>query len=214
MFYIDLSHPIEDKMPVFPGTPEVGIKQFSTVEKDAYAEKELAFATHIGTHMDAPAHMISGGKTLDQFQVSDFTGRAFIIAFSHDDLDGMEQEAYLSQFENEIREADFIILKTNWSEKWGSEDYFKDYPALDKSGAEYLVSFRITGIGLDAISIDQHSNEKYDAHHVVLGNEILIIENLTGLDKIRSPFFNLYAFPLKIVDTDGSPIRAVAEIKD
>jgi len=213
MLYIDLSHPIENKMPVFPGTPEVEIKQFSTVEKEGFAEKELSLATHIGTHMDAPAHMIGGGKTLDQYQVSDFTGRAFIIPFSHDDLEEMEQEEYLSQFENEIRDADFIILKTNWSEKWGSDAYFKDYPALNKSGAEYLAGFRIKGIGLDAISIDQDSNEKYDAHHVVLGNEILIIENLTGLDKIRSSFFNLFVFPLKIVDADGSPLRAVAELK-
>jgi len=214
MLYIDLSHPIADKMPVFPGTPDVNIKQFSTVEKEGFAEKELELATHIGTHMDAPAHMIDGGKTLDQYQVSDFTGRAYIITFSQDDLEGLEQDEYLSQFENEIREADFIILKTDWSEKWGSDAYFKDYPALDKSGAEYLSSFRIKGIGLDAISIDQHDNENYDAHHIILGNEILIIENLTGLDKIRSSFFNLFVFPLKIVDSDGSPLRAVAEIKD
>lgn len=213
MLFVDLSHSIEDKMPVYPGTPDVRIKQFSTVEKEGYAEKELELATHIGTHMDAPAHMISGGKTLDQYQVSDFTGRAFIIPFAKDDLDGMKQDDYLARFEDEIRESDFIILKTGWSEKWGSDSYFKDYPALDKAGADYLSGFRIRGIGLDAISIDKYESKSFEAHHAMLGNEILIIENLTDLEKIRSQFFTLYVFPLKITDADGSPVRAVAGIE-
>ena len=72
MLIIDLTHKIESGMPVFPGTPEVKISQFSTIEKDDFAEKEIQLATHIGTHMDAPAHMISGGKTLDQFLISYF----------------------------------------------------------------------------------------------------------------------------------------------
>lgn len=213
MLYVDISHPIEDKMPVFPGTPEVKVSQFSTVEIEGFAEKELEIATHIGTHMDAPAHMISGGKTLDQYHVADFTGLAYVIPFSLDDLDGVKQNEYLSQFEDEIRKADFIILKTDWSEKWGTKEYFKDYPALDKTGAEYLSGFRIKGIGLDAISIDQDNNDKYEAHQIVLGNQILIIENLCGLDKVRNQFIKLFVFPLKIVDADGSPLRAVAEIK-
>lgn len=214
MLFIDLSHPIENKMPVFPGTPEVKIKQFSTIAKEGYAEKELELATHIGTHMDAPAHMIDGGKSLDEYQISDFTGRAFMIPFAYDDIDDMEQKEYLSQYENEIRESEFIILKTGWSEKWGTDEYFKNYHALDKTGAEYLSGFRIKGIGLDAISIDQYDNEKFDAHYEILGNEILIIENLTNLDKIRSSSFKLYAFPLRITDADGSPLRVVAEIGD
>ncbi len=212
MIYIDLSHIIEEGMPVFPGTPQVRIQQFSTVEKEGYAEKELELATHIGTHVDAPAHMIANGKTLDQFQISDFTGKALMIPFSHDDLEEIEQDVYLSQFESKIRDAEFIILKTGWSEKWGDPDYFKNFPALDKKGAEYLAGFRIKGIGLDAISIDQYDSTDYVAHHELLGNQILIIENLRGLESIRNDEFNIYVFPLKIKDADGSPVRAVAEI--
>lgn len=200
-------------MPVFPGTPEVSVKQFSTIEKEGYAEKDLVLGTHIGTHMDAPAHMIKGGKTLDQYQVADFIGQAFIIPFAYDDLEDNSQLEYLSQFETEIRESDFIILKTNWSVKWGMKDYFEKYPALDKSAAEYLSGFRLKGIGLDAISIDQYDNEKFDAHHILLGNEILIVENLCNLEKIRSSSFKLYVFPLRITASDGSPIRAIAEIQ-
>ncbi len=211
MHLIDLTHPIETNMPVFPGTPQVKILQFSTVAKEGFAEKELFLGTHVGTHMDAPAHMLENGKTLDQFFVSKFSGQACIIPFSHDDLDGKNQADYFADFEDVIRESDFIILRTGWSEKWGSDDYYSGFPALDKAGAQFLGGFRLNGIGTDAISIDKHNSTTYDTHYELLKNEILIIENLTGLEQIRTQKFRFIALPLKIAQADGSPVRAVAE---
>lgn len=211
MHILDLSHKIENGMPLFPGTPNIKITDLCTVEKDGFAQKELNILTHVGTHMDAPAHMIAGGKTLDQFMISKFTGKACLIPFRHDDLDGQDQEVYLSQFEDLIRDCDFVLLHTSWSEKWGSPEYFKNYPALDLKGAQYLTGFYLSGIGLDAISIDLEENKEYEVHHEVLGNEMIIIENLCHLDQIRAQTFKFTAFPLHITDADGSPVRAVAE---
>lgn len=211
MLIIDLTHKIESGMPVFPGTPEVKISQFSTVEKDGFAEKQLYLASHIGTHMDAPAHMISGGKTLDQFLISKFSGRACIIPFSDEDIDGQDKQEYLSQFENEIRDSEFVILHTKWSEKWGTKEYFSHFPALDKKSAEYLAGFYLSGIGIDAISIDFHDSEIFEAHQELLKSEIVIIENLCNLEQIRGQGFRFSAFPLLISDSDGSPVRAVVE---
>ena len=211
MHIIDLSHRIENGMPVFPGTPEVKIEQLYTVEKDGFAEKALGLVTHVGTHMDAPAHMIGGGKTLDQYPISKFSGNACLIPFSWEDIDEQAQDEYLSEFESVIRDCDFVILNTGWSEKWGNPAYFKNYPALDKKGAEYLSGFRLDGIGIDAISIDQEENTQYEVHHEVLGNDIVIIENLCHLDTIRSQVFRFSALPLFISGADGSPVRAIAE---
>ena len=211
MLIIDLTHKIESGMPVFPGTPEVKISQFSTIEKDGFAEKEIQLATHIGTHMDAPAHMISGGKTLDQFLISKFFGSAIVIPFSDEDIDGQDKQEYLSQFENEIRDCEFVLLHTKWSEKWGTEKYFSHFPALDKKAAEYLSGFYLSGIGIDTISIDVHDSETYEAHHELLKSEIVIIENLCNLEQIRGQGFRFSALPLFISDSDGAPVRAVVE---
>lgn len=211
MHILDLSHKIENGMPLFPGTPNIKITDLFTVEKDGFAQKELNILTHVGTHMDAPAHMIGGGKTLDQFMISKFTGKACLIPFRHDDLDGQDQEVYLSQFEDLIRDCDFVLLHTAWSEKWGSPEYFKNYPALDLKGAQYLNGFHLSGIGLDAISIDLEENKEYEVHHELLGNDMIIIENLCHLDQIRAQTFKFTAFPLHITDADGSPVRAVAD---
>ena len=211
MHIIDLSHRIENGMPVFPGTPEVKIEQLYSVEKEGFAEKSLHLVTHVGTHMDAPAHMIRGGKTLDLFPISTFTGQACLIPFSWEDLEEQAQDEYLSEFESIIKDCEFVILKTGWSEKWGSPEYFKSYPALDKKGVEYLSGFRLNGIGLDAISLDLEENTSYDAHHEVFGNDMIIIENLCHLDSIRSQVFRFTALPLLVTDADGSPVRAIAE---
>ncbi len=211
MHIIDLSHRIENGMPVFPGTPEVNIEQLYSVEKDGFAEKALHLITHVGTHIDAPAHIIGGAKTLDQFPISKFTGTACLIPFSWDDIEEQDQDEYLSEFESIIRDCDFVILKTGWSKNWGKPEYFKKYPALDKKGAEYLSGFRLNGVGLDGISIDLEENTDFDVHQELLGNEMIIIENLCQLDLIRSQVFRFSAYPLFVTDADGSPVRAIAE---
>ena len=211
MRILDLSHKIEDGMPIYPGTPKVNITSLASVEKDGFAVKNLHLSSHIGTHMDAPAHMIESGKTLDQFLLSKFSGSACIIPFSNDDIDGQDKQEYLSQFEDIIKECDFIILHTKWSEKWGTEEYFSNFPALDGKSAEYLASFYLSGIGIDTISIDVYNSQNYEAHHALLNSEMVIIENLCYLDQIRSQRFKFSAFPLLITDSDGSPVRAMAE---
>ncbi|NOR88471.1 MAG: cyclase family protein [Bacteroidales bacterium] len=211
MRIIDLSHKISDGMPIYPGTPKVNITSLASVEKDGFAVKNLHLSSHIGTHMDAPAHMISEGKTLDQFLISKFTGSACIIPFSLDDIDGQDKKEYLSQFESMIRDVEFVILHTKWSEKWGEKEYFSNFPALDKESAAYLASFYLSGIGIDTISIDVFDSKTYDAHQELLSQEIVIIENLCKLDQIRPAQFKFSAFPLLISDSDGSPVRAMAE---
>lgn len=211
MRILDLSHRIENGMPVFPGSPEVKISELTTVEKDGFAEKELHLNTHIGTHMDAPAHMKKDGKTLDQLPISHFTGTACIIPFSKDDIEGEDQQEYLSQFEEVIRESEFVILHTKWADKWGTPEYFSNFPALNKVGAQYLAGFRLNGIGTDAISIDVFNSKDYPAHHEILDMEMIIIENLCHLEHIHLQQFKLTAFPLRISNADGSPVRAVAE---
>jgi arylformamidase len=212
MKLIDLSHTIENEMPVYPDTPKVSIYQFSTVEEEGYAEKKIELGTHIGTHMDAPAHMIAGGRTLDQFLPDQFFGKGLLIPFTHEILMNKSQELYLKSFEKYIEVSDFIILRTSWSRFWGQSKYFKDYPALDAGGASFLSSFNIKGIGIDTVSIDMAENLHFDAHHFLLEKEILIVENLCNLEMIIKQEFNLFVLPLKIKDSDGSPVRAIAKL--
>jgi kynurenine formamidase len=212
MKILDLTHLIEPGMPVFPGTEPLEIIKANTIEKDGFEEKILRMCSHTGTHMDAPAHLLRNGKTLDRYDAGHFFGKAFVI-----DVAGCEgrmiKKKSLEAVENKIREADYVLFHTGWSAYWGEDEYYDNFPVLDSDAARYLASFSLKGVGLDNISADSLGDESLKNHRVILGKEIVIVENLKDLDKlIGEEFFWFSCMPLKTLDADGSPVRATAII--
>lgn len=199
-------------MPVFPGTEAPKIERAFTVDKNHFAEARLTMFSHVGTHMDAPAHMISGGKTLDAYAIDDFIGKACVLDFSKPLVQNGEWEISLEQlkpYEGLVEAADFVFIYTGWSHKWGEEAYFKDFPALSVQGAKWLSEKDLKGIGTDAMSIDLMSTRTFPVHFVFMEKEMVIIENLTNVEALLGKVFTLHALPLKIDGSDGAPIRAV-----
>ncbi|PIJ48025.1 hypothetical protein BMH30_05900, partial [Leucobacter sp. OLES1] len=76
---VDLSHPIETGMPVFPGDPEVRIEPALAVPEDGVAVARLDLGSHAGTHIDAPAHSIVGGATVDELPLEWLVGDARVL---------------------------------------------------------------------------------------------------------------------------------------
>ncbi len=212
MKIIDLTHRIDSEMPVFPGTEKPIIQKANTIEKDGFAEVKITMYSHTGTHMDAPAHMIPQGTTLDSFPIEQFIGKCIILDFSNIS-EKIINVSTLKVYEEKIKEVEFLILKTGWSQYWGSEAYYKEFPALSDEAALWLTKFKLKGIGIDAISIDDMDSVTFAVHKKLMEENILVIENLTNLDEVGEEPFTLSVLPLKTGDADGSPVRAVA-IKD
>ncbi|PIY68834.1 cyclase [Candidatus Roizmanbacteria bacterium CG_4_10_14_0_8_um_filter_39_9] len=76
MKIIDLSQPIFNGMPVYPGDPGVVIKEIHTLEKEGWNLRNVSFTTHIGTHVNVPYHMNNTGKRLDLYDLDRFIGKA------------------------------------------------------------------------------------------------------------------------------------------
>lgn len=213
MKIIDLTHLLNPHITVYPGTEKPVFVQANTVEKDGFAEQKMTMYTHTGTHIDAPAHMLKSGKSLDLLTPDYFYGKAICIDCTNIKGKYIEQND-LEAFTEKIEQVDFVLLKTGWSKKWKSEDYFIGFPVLSKEACKWLTKFRLKGIGLDAISIDPVDNSfELANHHIIFNNEMIIIENLVNLDSVGSDIFTFSCFPLKIENADGSPVRAVAIIK-
>ncbi|GMK48499.1 cyclase [Paenibacillus glycanilyticus] len=79
MKVIDLSIPIEDGMPVYPGDPEVRVKIAHTYESHTWELRHLSVGSHSGTHVDAPSHMHADGATLDELPVERFFGASRLV---------------------------------------------------------------------------------------------------------------------------------------
>ncbi len=209
MQVIDLSHPLVEGMPVFPGTPEPEFQKPLLIEKHGFAESLLKLGSHTGTHVDAPAHMIAGGKHLGDFPLSAFIGPGLVL-----DLralpPGPVEHACLEDKASVIARADFLLLLTSWSRHWGRPDYFRDYPVLSPAAAQWLTGFKLKGIGVDAISVDAHDAARYEVHRTLLAADILIVENLTSLDQLVGRDFIFSCLPLSLPEADGCPVRAAA----
>ena len=205
---IDLSHTISAGMPVYPGTEPPVITSPCTLEEHGFIEKKLVFYSHTGTHIDAPAHILPHGPTLDQMPAGSFIGRGFVI-----DLTSIEEDkidiSHLESYRELFKGSDFVLLHTGWDRFWGSEKYFRGFPVLTEDAAVWIRGFGLKGVGVDMISVDDTDAETLVIHRVLLERSILI-ENLTNLGKLPETGFTFSCFPLKLENADGSPVRAAA----
>lgn len=211
MKVIDLTHTIQETMPVYPGTEPPKFLSANTYEADGFKETELRMYTHTGTHMDPPAHLYPGRTTLDQFPTDQFIGKALVI----DCRELREGEPitmeFLRKYGEKTEQADFLLFNLGWDKRWGTEAYFGDYPCIDEEVLDYIMQGSYKGIGFDVIGLDPIADENLTRHKKLFAAcDMVNIENLKNLDLCGSDLFWFSCYPLKLENADGSPIRAVA----
>lgn len=211
MKVIDLTHIINETMPVYPGTDRPKFLPVNTYEKDGFKETLLQMYTHTGTHMDPPAHLYAGRTTLDQFPIEQFIGKALVI----DCRDLQEGEFitmdHIRKYGDKADCAEFLLFNLGWDKRWGTDNYFGDYPCLNDEVMDYILAGHYKGIGFDVIGLDSIADENLTRHKRLFKEcEIVNIENLKNLDLCGNDLFWFSCFPMKLENCDGSPVRAVA----
>jgi kynurenine formamidase len=207
---IDLTHTLENDMPVFPGDASPKFTLVMAHPDDGAQVTRMTLTTHHGTHIDCPLHFINGGATTHTDDLSAFYGKAIVIDCRNFGRGEEISKSHLVKQNLQEQQLKWVILFTGWYRHWGKPKYFDHFPVLSTDAAEYLRDIGIGGIGLDVISIDAIDSVDFPVHKVVLGGGMYVIENLTNLHLLPLQSFTLAAFPLRIARGDGSPIRAVA----
>ena len=203
MKYIDLTMSIEDA-PVYPGDPKCIFERIATFATDGWNEHKMTFALHIGTHIDFPLHMIDNGKSQNAYKLNDFIGTGKII-----DVRGqtdIEAELY------DVEAGDILLLWTGYSDELDTEKYFdaKSCPKITQKFADEIVKKKLKLVGIDSWSPDV---SPFPIHKTLLGNDILIVENLINLKELSGKKFKIFVAPLCHNSFDGSPARVFAEIE-
>ena len=210
MKVIDLTLTVSEKIPTFPGSPKPHIIESETIPKHGYNLELLFLSTHTGTHIDAPFHFVKNGKKIHEITPERLVNEAVLIrvgknsnrSISKTDIQNFEQK------NGKIENGSTVIFHTGWQKNLNKEFYFTENPGLSVSAAKYLVSKKINMVGIDSPSIDLGTDSKFSVHHILAKNNILIVENLANLNKIKSNNFHLITSPLKLKNATGSPIRA------
>ena len=187
---IDLSLPLGEETPTYPGDPAVKIRPWAFIERDGYYMNALKLGEHSGTHVDAPAHFIPGGKTVDEMPLERFIGDAFVLDVRSGvggvKLDEIPDSGYYDKI---------VLFLTGGRE-------------LSPEVALFLVAQGVKAVGTDAMSIGGET-----VHTILLTAEVPVFENLANLEKLVGKTFTFIAFPLKIEGGSGSPVRAVAVVE-
>lgn len=204
MKIIDLSQAHQNNMTQFPGTPLVNISQICQIEDCGFRVTDFHGIVHTGTHCDAPAHFVNGGKTIDQMSLDHFVGEAIIVDV--DVSNGREiPESIIDG--TSIQAGDIVLFRSGFSKLWQEPRYIEDYPYLSTALAQRLVDLGVKSVGMDFLSPDPVDDDS--VHQILLGNGLSSIENLNNLELITTERFLFIAAPVLINGSDGAFTRAI-----
>jgi kynurenine formamidase len=195
-------------MTFYPGDPEPVIEP--APEALPWKVTRLSIGTHTGTHIDAAIHYDPSGRTIDQYPIERFILPGVVVNLSKLGEDEEISEEMLVPQLTPFPEGGAVLIHTAWDRTWKNDLYFR-HPYLSAGAAQRLVAVGASLVGIDALNVDSTVQGTEYVHHILLGQDILIVENLTGLDALQPGQIYQFSFlPIRLPGLDGSPIRAVA----
>ncbi len=118
---------------------------------------------------------------------------------------------YILKYGEKAENADFLLFNTGWDKYWGTDKYFGDYPYITDEVLDYIINGNYKGIGFDVIGLDPIADENLTLHKKLFKEcDIVNIENLKNLELCGEEIFKFSCCPLKIENSDGAPVRAIA----
>ena len=207
MQIIDISVPTSAETTVFPGDPAPLIHWPSWTHEKGNPANVGFFngGLHHGTHVDAPWHFIPGGKKIHQLPLEIWVGPADVIDLTASSrcVTGADLEAA-----NLPPDASRLLFKT----RNGQSDYWRqpwnpDFIYIDETAAQWCKDHAIVLVGLDYLTIDPPTRPEFPSHLILLGNGIVILENILLRD-VAPGRHTLHAAPVNVQGADGAWCRA------
>ena len=209
MRVLDLTHAFDNGMPVFPGLPDPSFEPIAKVEEDGYAMTRYAMLNHIGTHVDAPAHQIAGGDTLDEIALDRLVTDGVRIDVSHRDPHGpIPLEEIRAQLDD-VRAGDIVLFYSNNARNYGTDAYWTGWSYPDADASRALIERGVSAVGFDGPSADPVDTTTFDLHRIWLSAGRMILENVNNLDRLPSRA-QLVVAPMKVARANGAPTRIFA----
>jgi len=201
MKIIDLSHPIDNSTPVYPGSSNLSLVQNRWMAKDHYNGFIMQTQLHIGTHVDMPMHMAENPMKAWDYPLERFAGPGLAL-----DCRGQEMIRPNETWEA-VTDQTVPILVTGWSAYFGRPEFFTAHPLLSMEAAEFLIA---RGVGMVAMDIPTPDRSDYPVHRALCQAGILLVENLRQPEPLLDlSSFQFMALPLNM-PTEASLVRAVA----
>lgn len=199
----DVTVPLVPGLVVYPGDPPLELEPLQKAGEAPYGLSRLSLTTHCGTHVDAPAHFVPGGATVDALPLEILMGKTRVVELrDRERVERADLEAL------DLRDDLRVLLKTRMSGQLLKAGYQQDHVYLTEDAALYLVQAGLKLVGFDYLSIDRFSNAAFPAHHALLGAGVIVVEGL-DLSEVEQGEYDMACLPLRVGGGDGAPARVV-----
>lgn len=207
MIVFDISVPLGRDLPAWPGSMGMRLERVCRMENGDKANiSKLTCDVHTGTHIDAPAHFITGGNTVTQIPLDVLIGEAIVAdlttvsIITPSDLSGLELPPGTKR----------LLLHTRNSKLWKDygNKFCPHFVALTPEAAQWIVDWGIKLLGIDYLSIQPFMDSTQQTHFTLLSAGVVILEGL-NLSQIVPDTYELICLPLKLVEAEGAPARAI-----
>lgn len=206
MTIYDLTLTITPDLIVWKGDPPIQMTQPQHLDRgDVCTVTRLNMSAHTGTHLDAPAHFIPGGATVETLDLYTLVGPALLV-----DVGDVDQitTAVLEQLPIPPG-ATRLLLRSRNAARWaaGETEFYEPFVAIEADGAQWLVDHGIKLVGVDYLSVAPY-HDAVTTHQILLGAGVIAVEGL-NLYEIPTGLYQLVCLPMKLGGSDGAPVRAI-----
>ncbi|MGI8609133.1 MAG: cyclase family protein [Candidatus Dormibacteria bacterium] len=207
MGFHDVTVPLSKHMPIWPGNPGFGrILAQAQSRGDAANVSRIHVGVHDGSHVDAPAHFIEGGRTIEDVSLETLIGPAVVV-------DASRATGELTPGDLGDVRADRLLFKTRNSDLWATGDttFHTDFVSVGVALAEILVGRGVRLVGVDYLSIEAfRAPDAHPVHRTLLQAGVVIVEGL-DLSEVDAGNYQLHCLPLCILGAEAAPARVVLE---
>jgi arylformamidase len=202
----DISVCLGQESITYPGDPEFERERLTQIDDSSkYELSKLNLSSHSGTHIDAPAHFLKGGKRIHELAAEDFILTAHVIEITN------PKEITGAEIQNtNCSPGEALLFKTDNStqSKITRGEFSADYVYLTPEAAHSCVEKKVGLVGIDYITIDKPGSSLFQSHNILLRHNIIILESI-NLNHVPPGVYTLICLPIKIHLGEAAPVRAV-----
>ncbi len=204
MAIIDITVPVREGMPLWPGDPDLKMRFHASFDAgDAVCLTEASLCLHTGTHLDAPVHFLPGAGGVEALSLNTLIGPARVIEIENHQCITAEE----LKTKNLVGATRFLIKTRNSSERWWKKPFDPDFCHMTPEAAQLLLENRMTLLGVDYLSVDSPEGDA-PVHRLLMPRGVVLLEGL-NLGDAPEGDYELIALPVLYTGRDGAPARAV-----
>lgn len=207
---LDISQPVSRNSACFPGdTPFQKTVTVSYAQSQVINLTAFTMSPHIGTHADAPCHVqgdiAAGHGIIGEMPLNPYMGPVRVVDVSPC-CEEILPERVQPHWEANQPGPKRVLFKTTTAIRY---DVFENaYAHFSVPLVTYLANQGVVLMGLDTPSVDEVSSKTLPVHHALLKAHMVWLENL-DLTRVEPGDYFLVALPLKLMELEASPVRAV-----